>query len=260
MAFTVNALRGGSSSRGVIDHRLERRALINQFRVGRLRRDQVCDAHPELIRAATNVGTPTDDDVPDLRRTAAAPRHLRLRSSPATARTVRLDGQGDGGAQPAPRRSVGVHRRGVHRLPLAPPAAGCCPSAAAEWRARTSIDRRRTGPRRSLACPRLPCCRASRRRHAQPIGSETYGPALGGGRPLPAADLLIVAVRDDAIGDVADRLADVRTGCRRGARLRCHLGATPSARLRANARSAPSIHCRPCRIPSPGRRHSPARG
>jgi hypothetical protein len=59
MAFTVNALRGGSSSRGVIDHRLERRALINQVRGGRLGRDQVCDAHPELIRAATNVGTPT---------------------------------------------------------------------------------------------------------------------------------------------------------------------------------------------------------
>jgi hypothetical protein len=59
MAFTVDALRGGSGSRGVIDHRLERRALINQFRVGRLRRDQVCDAHPELIRAATNVGTRT---------------------------------------------------------------------------------------------------------------------------------------------------------------------------------------------------------
>lgn len=33
--------------------------LINQVRLGRIRRDEVCDAHPELIRAATNVGTQT---------------------------------------------------------------------------------------------------------------------------------------------------------------------------------------------------------
>jgi hypothetical protein len=49
-------LHGGS---GVVDHRLARMALINEFRRGRLRRDQVCDAHPELIRAAANVGTLT---------------------------------------------------------------------------------------------------------------------------------------------------------------------------------------------------------
>jgi hypothetical protein len=45
------------AARGVVDHRLARRHLINEFRRGRLRQDQVCDAHPELIRAATNVGT-----------------------------------------------------------------------------------------------------------------------------------------------------------------------------------------------------------
>lgn len=50
--------------RGIVDHRLARRMLINQVRVGRLRRDEVCDAHPELIRAATNVGTETSADCP----------------------------------------------------------------------------------------------------------------------------------------------------------------------------------------------------
>ena len=54
-AFTSGALRG--AARGVVDHRLARRHLINEFRRGRLRQDQVCDAHPELIRAAGNVGT-----------------------------------------------------------------------------------------------------------------------------------------------------------------------------------------------------------
>lgn len=54
-SFTAGALRGAG---GVVDHRLSRRHLINEYRRGRLRLDQVCDAHPELIRAAKNLGTP----------------------------------------------------------------------------------------------------------------------------------------------------------------------------------------------------------
>lgn len=53
--FSAGALRGAGG--GVVDHRLARRHLINEFRRGRLRQDQVCDAHPELIRAARNVGS-----------------------------------------------------------------------------------------------------------------------------------------------------------------------------------------------------------
>jgi hypothetical protein len=61
MTFGAGSLRGATGLRGaVIDHRFARRALINEFRRGRLRRDQVCDAHPELIRAASNFGTPTN--------------------------------------------------------------------------------------------------------------------------------------------------------------------------------------------------------
>lgn len=59
MSFSANALRGGSQPRGIVDHRLARRMLINQVRLGRLGREEVCDAHPELIRAARNVGTVT---------------------------------------------------------------------------------------------------------------------------------------------------------------------------------------------------------
>ena len=57
MTFSVDMLRGGA---GVVDHRLARRALINEFKRGRISKDTVCDAHPELIRAARNVGEPTD--------------------------------------------------------------------------------------------------------------------------------------------------------------------------------------------------------
>jgi hypothetical protein len=53
--FSAGALRGVAG--GVVDHRLARRHLINEFRRGRLRQHEVCDAHPELIRAARNVGS-----------------------------------------------------------------------------------------------------------------------------------------------------------------------------------------------------------
>jgi hypothetical protein len=53
--FSAGSLRG--VARGVVDHRLARRHLINEFRRGRLRQHEVCDAHPELIRAARNIGT-----------------------------------------------------------------------------------------------------------------------------------------------------------------------------------------------------------
>jgi hypothetical protein len=62
--FTVKTIRGGAERGGIVDHRLARRMLVNQVRLGRLSRSEVCDAHPELIRAATNVGTETSADCP----------------------------------------------------------------------------------------------------------------------------------------------------------------------------------------------------
>ena len=64
MSLSVDALRGSGHGRAQIDHRLARQHLINEYRRGRLSQDQVCDAHPELIRAATNVGTPTTTPCP----------------------------------------------------------------------------------------------------------------------------------------------------------------------------------------------------
>lgn len=64
MSMSIGALRGVGDTRGHVDHRLARQHLINEYRRGRLRQDQVCDAHPELIRAAKNVGTPSDSACP----------------------------------------------------------------------------------------------------------------------------------------------------------------------------------------------------
>jgi hypothetical protein len=51
-------LRPDSSS-GFIDYRLARRALVRQVTRGIVPITDVCDAHPELLRAARNIGRPT---------------------------------------------------------------------------------------------------------------------------------------------------------------------------------------------------------
>ncbi len=61
MGFSFDMLRGGG---GVVDHRLARRGVISEVKKGRLSRDSVCDAHPELIRAARNIGEPSQTVCP----------------------------------------------------------------------------------------------------------------------------------------------------------------------------------------------------
>jgi hypothetical protein len=41
---------------GLVDYTLAKRSLIERFRRGSLDRMDICDAHPELIRAAKNIG------------------------------------------------------------------------------------------------------------------------------------------------------------------------------------------------------------
>lgn len=47
-----------------IDYRLARRAVLIDWRLGRLSRPAVCDAHPELLRAARHVGEETGAECP----------------------------------------------------------------------------------------------------------------------------------------------------------------------------------------------------
>jgi hypothetical protein len=76
MTFRPEAIRGagdgggpgdGAGARtpgGIIDYRLARRAVISEYRKGRLARHDVCDAHPELRRAAREVAQPTRETCP----------------------------------------------------------------------------------------------------------------------------------------------------------------------------------------------------
>jgi hypothetical protein len=62
MAFSPRSVRGAGS--GDIDHRLARHAVLAEFRKGRIARHEVCDAHPELVRAARECGDETSITCP----------------------------------------------------------------------------------------------------------------------------------------------------------------------------------------------------
>jgi hypothetical protein len=66
--FRPEALRGapegGLDGMGQVNYRLARNAVVSQFVKGRLSRLDVCDAHPELVRAARNIGEPTTEPCP----------------------------------------------------------------------------------------------------------------------------------------------------------------------------------------------------
>jgi Family of unknown function (DUF5318) len=62
--FRPDTVRGASATSGTIDFRLARRHLVAEYHRGRLSRLDVCDAHPELLRAATNLGQPVDESCP----------------------------------------------------------------------------------------------------------------------------------------------------------------------------------------------------
>jgi hypothetical protein len=64
VSFRPDAVRGADRRSGTIDYRLARRHLIAEFRRGRMSRLDLCDAHPELIRAAQHVGTTRDETCP----------------------------------------------------------------------------------------------------------------------------------------------------------------------------------------------------
>ncbi len=47
-----------------VDYVLVRRAVLRDLRSGRREKHDVCDAHPELIRAGRNVGEPANGNCP----------------------------------------------------------------------------------------------------------------------------------------------------------------------------------------------------
>jgi hypothetical protein len=67
MGFTPESMRGATPAGGLtgqVDYRLARNVVVSEFRKGRLSRLDVCDAHPELLRAARGVGEESREDCP----------------------------------------------------------------------------------------------------------------------------------------------------------------------------------------------------
>lgn len=66
MQFGPTAVRGFpvSGDGGRVEFRLARNAVVKEFQRGRLGRPDLCDAHPELLRAARNVGRAMDETCP----------------------------------------------------------------------------------------------------------------------------------------------------------------------------------------------------
>jgi Family of unknown function (DUF5318) len=61
-------LSGARRPFGSVDYTLAKRALLREFRTGLLSRLDICDAHPELLRAAKHVGVPASRACPVCRR------------------------------------------------------------------------------------------------------------------------------------------------------------------------------------------------
>ncbi|MEO7836363.1 MAG: DUF5318 family protein [Acidimicrobiales bacterium] len=67
MSFGPESLRRGDATGATpaqVDYRLARNGVLKEFRRGRLSRLDVCDAHPELMRAAANIGAATEQACP----------------------------------------------------------------------------------------------------------------------------------------------------------------------------------------------------
>ena len=66
MSFRPESIGGAGSSPapGQIDYRLIRRHTVDEFHRGRLGRRDICDAHPELLRAARNIGRSSQSECP----------------------------------------------------------------------------------------------------------------------------------------------------------------------------------------------------
>jgi len=73
VSFRAESLRGlrPETPPGQIDYRLVRKRTIDEFHRGRLSRLDVCDAHPELLRAARNVGENRSEPCPICQETPA---------------------------------------------------------------------------------------------------------------------------------------------------------------------------------------------
>lgn len=52
---------GRASEFASIDYLLAKKSLLRQYKAGQIAKNDVCDAHPDLIRAAKSIGAPSGE-------------------------------------------------------------------------------------------------------------------------------------------------------------------------------------------------------
>ena len=119
VSFTAGSIRGVERrTPGEVDYRLARQHLISEYRKGRLAQHEVCDAHPELMRAARECAQPSREDCP-----ICEAHKLVLVSyvfGPTQLRTVHHLSEGVEGALQAQWRILLLCGRGLSELQLEP--------------------------------------------------------------------------------------------------------------------------------------------
>ena len=123
VSFRPGALEGVQTSPtgGRVEYLLARNAVVREYRKGRLSRLDVCDAHPELLRVARNLGRPSGEQCPICEESRPGRGDLRVRLAAAPGGPVRGH---PGRAHPllAPQGAGGLLRdRGLHGVLVEPP-------------------------------------------------------------------------------------------------------------------------------------------
>ena len=123
MSFGHSALRGFpvTGTGGRVEYRLARNAVVSEFHKGRLSKLDVCDAHPELMRAARNVGVALPEECPICEGPPLV--HVTYVFGPRLPSNGRCPATADRAGPPVPagRRGRLLRRRGLPRLCLEPP-------------------------------------------------------------------------------------------------------------------------------------------
>ena len=120
MSFRVEAIRGAEHG-GTVDYRLARAGVLAEYRKGRLARHEVCDAHPELLRAARDyIEESTQLDCPVCEEEKLKLVSYVFGSYLGPGRALRAGPGGAGQGDPAQGHLPLLRGRGVSRLWLEP--------------------------------------------------------------------------------------------------------------------------------------------
>ena len=109
---------------GNVDYRLARNVVVSEYRKGNLSRLDICDAHPELVRAAIDAGEASEEDCPICEGVKLQAGLLCIRPQAAALRSLRCVQEGAGQAGSSGEGPRMLRGRGLPELLLEPSGPG----------------------------------------------------------------------------------------------------------------------------------------